>query len=354
MEKTSKITMPRMTLEEIAKEINISRTTIYKVMKGKGNVSEETSSIVNAALEKYHYVQNKHARNLAMNKNYTIGYVGFQSRSAGYFSKEIKKGISRAVKEFGDDGLIVSVSEFDVEKPKEQEEAVDRMLAQGVRSFVLAYSHSETISRILKKLEEQNCSIVLLSRDFEENESSYYVGVDYNKSGRLAAEMMGKMLPLGGSVFIPVTEEYKTNKDILERLSGFCDKCKDFPQLRLLPVSYGLVEEEEISRALEKCIREEAELKGIFDLTYRLDVAAKTLKRLGRTDLTLIGFDLFEEIREDVESSVISGVVYQDLNMQAYKAVKLLFEEMCYGKKKTDRKQYAKLEIIMQENINYF
>lgn len=354
MEKLSRTAMSRMTLEEIAKEINISRTTIYKVLKGKGNVSEKTCRIVNEALEKYHYVQNKNARNLAMNKQYTIGYAGFKSKSAGYFSTEIKKGINRAVKEFGDDGLIMLISEFDVEKPEEQEEAVDRMLAQGVRSFILAYSHTETISRILKKLEEQNCRTVLLSRDFEENESSYYVGVDYNKSGRLAAEMLGKMLPQGGSVFIPVTEEYKTNKDILERLSGFCDKCKDFPKLRLLPVSYGLVEEEEIAAALEKCIREEEGLKGIFDLTYRLDVVARTLKRLGRTDMTLIGFDLFEEIRGDVECSVINGVVYQDLNRQAYRAVKLLFDEMCYGKKKADRKQYSKLEIIMQENINYF
>ena len=45
--------LSRMTLEDISKEIGISRTTIYKVLKNKGNVSEETCRIVNEALESF-------------------------------------------------------------------------------------------------------------------------------------------------------------------------------------------------------------------------------------------------------------------------------------------------------------
>lgn len=346
--------LSRMTLEEIAKEIGISRTTIYKVLKNKGNVSERTRRIVNEALEKYHYVQNKNARNLAMNRHYTIGYVGFKSKSANYFSTEVGNGLKRAVKEFGDDGLTLLISEFDVEKPEKQLEAVEQMLEQGVTSFILAYSHSEVIRKILDRLQEKNCLIVLLSRDFEENDSSYYVGVDYYQSGRLSAELLGKMLPEGGDVLIPVTEEYKTNQDILARLKGFEDKIKEYEKVRILPVIYGLLEEKDIYEQVASCIAGEAGLKGIFDLTYRLDIISGVLKDLGRTDIKLIGFDLFDEIRGYVEDSTIDAVVYQDLNMQAYLAVKILFDEMCYGKRKAERKRYAKLEIIMKENIKYF
>ena len=66
----------RMTLEEISEIIGISRTTIYKVIRNKGVVSDKTREKVEQALEKYHYVENKNARNLAMNRQYTIGYVG--------------------------------------------------------------------------------------------------------------------------------------------------------------------------------------------------------------------------------------------------------------------------------------
>lgn len=346
-------TVSRMTLEEIAREIGISRTTIYKVINNKGYVSEETSRIVNEALKKYHYVQNRNARNLAMNKHYTVGYVGFKSKSANYFSTEIGKGIRRAVKEFGDDGLSVLMAEYDAGKPVGQLAAVKEMLKQGVNAFVLAYSDKEIIQKILAQLKKAHAKVVLLSRDYQEDESSYYVGVDYYQSGRLAAELMGKML-MGGKVFVPVTEEYKTNPDVVARLQGFMDKIEEYPYIELLPVSYGLTEENRIYEVIGNCVEKESDLTGIFDLTYRLDVIAKLLGDKGRRDIKLVGFDLFEEIRSYVEDSSIDAVVYQDLNMQAYQAVKILFNEMCYGKPMEQRKLYSKLEIIMNENIHYF
>ena len=214
----------RMTLEEISKKIGISRTTIYKVLKNKEGVSDGTVKTVQDALEKYHYVQNRNARNLAMNRHYAIGYVGFRSKSANYFASEVGRGLKRARQEFGDDGLTLMISEFDVENPAEQLTAVEEMRKQGIDSFVLSYSSHEVILQILEKLERENCRIVLLSRDVAEHPDNYYVGVDYYRSGMLAAELLAKLMPGGGRVFVPVTEEYKTNQDILSRLSGFQDR----------------------------------------------------------------------------------------------------------------------------------
>lgn len=344
----------RMTLEEIAAAIGISRTTIYKVLADKGNVSEKTRATVMEALEKYHYVQNKNARNLAMNRQYTIGYVGFRSKSANYFSPKVRKGIDRAVKEFGDDGLNVLISEFDVEKPWQQAKEVDRMLDQGVRSFVLAFSDRQIIEGILEKLKEQDCRVVLLSRDLGKEHENYYVGVDYYKSGQLSAELLGKMLSGKGKVFIPVTAEYHDNQDIQARLEGFLEKLKEYPGCEVLPIVHGLVEGENVYKEVISCINREPDLRGIFDLTYRLDMTAKALRDCGRCDIKLVGFDLFQEIEKEIEESTIDAVVYQDLSKQAYLGIKILFEEMCDGMIHEKRKFYSKLEIIMSENLCYF
>ncbi|MBD5462728.1 MAG: substrate-binding domain-containing protein [Lachnospiraceae bacterium] len=344
----------RMTLEEIAAAIGISRTTIYKVLADKGNVSEKTRATVMEALEKYHYVQNKNARNLAMNRQYTIGYVGFRSKSANYFSPKVRKGIDRAVKEFGDDGLNVLISEFDVEKPWQQAKEVDRMLDQGVRSFVLAFSDRQIIEAILEKLKEQDCRVVLLSRDLGKEHENYYVGVDYNKSGQLSAELLGKMLSGKGKVFIPVTAEYHDNQDIQARLEGFLGKLKEYRGCEVLPIVHGLVEGENVYKEVISCINSEPDLRGIFDLTYRLDMTAKALRDCGRCDIKLVGFDLFQEIEKEIEESTIDAVVYQDLSKQAYLGIKILFEEMCDGMIHEKRKFYSKLEIIMSENLCYF
>lgn len=349
MEKTA-----RMTLEGIAAEIGISRTTIYKVLKNKGNVSERTREIVMEALEKYHYVQNKNARNLALNRRYPIGYVGFRSRSANYFSPKVREGISRAIREFGDDGLEVFSAEFDVERPAQQIDEVEHLLKQGVRSFVLAFSDEAVIGELLHRLRREACQVVLLSRDWEKDGGDYYVGVDYYRSGLLAAELLGKMLPEKKKIYVPVTKEYDSNRDIHARLKGFTDKLKGFPACHILPVRYGLVEEDQIYQEILSCVKRERELAGIFDLTYRLDVTARALRDLGRTQIRLVGFDLFREIEQDISEGVIDAVVYQDLSNQAYLAVRLLFEELCYGIIHEKKKFYSKLEIITGENLCYF
>lgn len=360
-----------MTLEGIAAEIGISRTTIYKVMKDKGNVSEKTRATVMEALEKYHYVQNKNARNLALNRQYTVGYIGFRSRSANYFSPEVRKGIGEALGEFGDDGLHILIAEALLEEPWRQLEEVESMLAQGVRSFLFAASDDKEVTeKILERFREEGCLAVLLSRDSEKSRGSgkgsenYYVGVDYYRSGRLAAELLGKMLSgkaegtgknaPAKKIFVPVTTEYRSNQDIHARLEGFLDKLKEFPGCQVLPVAYELVEDEEIYKAVISCIQKEPELCGIFDLTYRLDLMARVLRDCGRCDIKLVGFDLFEEIEKDIEDSVIDAVVYQDLSRQAYLGVKLLFEEMCYGISNEKKKFYSRLEIITGENLCYF
>ena len=83
-------------------------------------------------------------------------------------------------------------------------------------------------------------------------------------------------------------------------------------------------------------------------------MTARALRDCARTDIRLVGFDLFQEIEQDLADSVIDAVVYQDLSSQAYLGIKLLFEEMCYGITHEKRKFYSRLEIITGENLCYY
>ena len=100
--------------------------------------------------------------------------------------------------------------------------------------------------KILQRLAAEECQVVLLSRDSKKGGENYYVGVDYYRSGRLAAELLGKMISGGAAgagkgietkkIFVPVTTEYRSNQDIHARLNGFLDKIKDFPDCQVLPL----------------------------------------------------------------------------------------------------------------------
>lgn len=350
-----KQTHERLTLEDIAREIHISRTTIYKVIHHKGNVNETTRNTVMEALRKYNYVPNNNARNLAMNRRYTIACISFRSPNAAYFAPTVEEGIRQAVRDYGDHGLTVETYLSGAEHPGQQAEDIRQAFDSGIRHFIIACADTEQLRPVLSRLREQDCRIILLSKYAGPESCDAFIGMDNQKSGRLAAEVLGSMIPPDGSIQILVPRESRSNQESTgRRLEGFLAGIGEFcPSVRVLP----LLEDLDESCGIEKALSEALNCRkpdGIYDLTCRLDVISRTLQKTAMEGTALVGMDLFPEIIPFIRNRTINAVIFQNLKAQAYLACRLLFEQMCYGKEILQKAYYSKLEIVMSGNLDYF
>lgn len=350
-----KKTHSRLTLEDIAKEIHISRTTIYKVLNQKGTVSEQTRQTVLDALKRYDYVPNNNARNLALNKNYIIGFIDFESPDAAYFAPVIEQGIRQAIQEYGDHGLEVHHYTAPIHQPKQQLLDLKKAFQSGIRHFVISAADPAQMHTALIKLAEAGCTVILLSKDVPDIPFYPFIGVDAYKAGQFAAEVLGKMQPVNGSVQILVAEESSSNITVTQNnLCGFLEQMNHFfPSVRILPIVRHLKDSCMVDEHLTRILIEE-QPAAIYDLTYRLDTISRVLHRENRTDITLVGMDLFPAIVPYLKDRTINAVIFQDLQAQSYLACSLLFEYMCYGKPISQKKYYSKLEIVMSGNLEYF
>lgn len=344
----------RLTLEDIAKEIQISRTTIYKVINDKGVVSPKTRETVLDALKKYNYVPNNNARNLALNRHYVIAFIDFESADAVYFVPSIKKGIQKALQIYKDHGLIIKHYTSEIDNPKQQIQYIKKALDCGIRDFIISAADINLIAPILDQLKASGCTTILLSKDIDSTSYDSFIGIDEYKSGLLAAEVLGKMMPTGGNIQVLVAKESHSNSHATQaRLRGFLDQMKLFPLINVLPIANNLSSPESIDLALTESLVNE-EPTGIFDLTYHLELICKILHKKDRANIALVGMDLFPEITQYISDYTINAVIFQNLENQAYLACKLLFENMCYDKKILNIKNYSKLEIVMHNNLEYY
>lgn len=344
----------RPTLEDIANEIQISRTTIYKVINDKGFVSPKTRETILEALEKYNYVPNNNARNLALNRYYMLALIDFESADAAYFAPIIEKGIQKALRIYKDHGLIIKHYTSGIDNPKQQLEYIQNALDSGIRDFIISAADISLIAPFLDKLKAAGCTTILLSKDIPSAPYDSFIGIDEYKSGLLAGEVLGKMIPDGGNIQVLVANESHSNRHANQaRLSGFLDQLKLFPLINVLPLANHLSSPKSIEDAITESLVD-TKLAGIFDLTYRLDLICKILHQKNKTDITLVGMDLFPEITPYISDHTINAVIFQNLENQTYLACKLLFENMCYGKKILKTKNYSKLEIVMHQNLEYY
>lgn len=345
----------RLTLEDIAEEIHISRTTIYKVINNKGTVSDKTKETVLAALKKYHYTPNNNARNLAMNRSYVIALVNYISSDASYFASTIEKGVMQAVESYGDHGLVINRYTSPVNRPERQITDIENAYAAGIRHFIISAVDPDLLRPVITDLKAKDCVVILLSKMIPDAPADAFIGIDDYKSGRLAAQLLGKMLPSGGNLQLLVAKKSLSNyAATTAKFQGFLDQISaSFPDISLLPILNELDGRKSIDTALTQALKDRR-IHGILDLTYRLDIISDILTREGRTDTLLVGMDLFPEMEHYLASHTIDAVIFQNLKAQTFLACRLMFEYMCYGQKMEKKTYHSKLEIVMSENMEYF
>lgn len=347
----------KMTLNEISDKIGISRTTIYKVINKKGTVSDETKQKVLAAIEKYNYVPNYNARDLAKARKYKIAYIGMRHLSAKYFSILVNEGLKRAYDDFVDNGLEILIQESDFNHPYEQLEHIKKMRKKGIENFIISPSDENLLKEAIEELQQQNCNVIFLSRYIDVPRRTY-VGVDYYKSGMLAGEMLTKIAPEGGKVAIVTNSSVTTDTTVRGRYTGFVDWIKQHEKFQIVETIENINTDEQALEQFKYLQNRYDNFRGldaVYDVTYKLNILAQKLSEINMEKrVKLIGFDVYPENIEYINSSAIDIVIGQQLVEQAYDAVKMMFQKMCYGVDYQEKNYHSKLNVIVSSNVDCF
>ena len=65
----------KITIDDIARELGVSKTTVSRAISGKGRIGKETVERVNEYIRKYNYKPNVIAKGLAQSKTFNIGMI---------------------------------------------------------------------------------------------------------------------------------------------------------------------------------------------------------------------------------------------------------------------------------------
>ena len=86
----------KLTMDDVAKELGVSKTTVSRAVSGKGRIGEQTRQRVLEYIAQHNYKPNVMAKGLANNRTYNIGMVlqaDLLSSDLPFFPKALK-GIS--------------------------------------------------------------------------------------------------------------------------------------------------------------------------------------------------------------------------------------------------------------------
>src|SRR5579872_5613224 len=158
-----------VTMQDIARDLNVSVVTVSKVHRNQGRISAATRKRVLRRAKELHYRMNWVARSLVTRRTYTIGLL-LPDFTHPFFA-EIAKAVAETVRPHG---YHVIISYFD-ENPELEMNEAESLLARQVDGLIVA--SVQPLAKPFVCLQKRKVPFVLIDRPVAGVQASF-VGAD--------------------------------------------------------------------------------------------------------------------------------------------------------------------------------
>jgi ribose transport system substrate-binding protein len=258
---------------------------------------------------------------------------GVLGKSVGPYWEVVKKGAEDAGKELG-----VKVTVFMPQKEDipQQIETVETWISMGFNGIAVAPSDPEALVSPVNSAMGKGIPAITIDTDAPNSDRICYMGTDNYTAGKVAGKKMAEIL--GGKGKVAIATGSLTAMNSLERIKGFEDAIKEYPEIKIIePI---LCDNEETSKAVElaeTALLNNPDLNGFFGVyAFNGPSAAKAVKSAGRTgQVHIVSFDVTDEHLYLINEGVIDATIAQRQYLMGYGGVKILHSINKKGKEAT-------------------
>lgn len=331
-----------ITQKELAARLGLSRTTIARAINNSSNIKPETKEKILKLVKELGYEKNYVGSLLASKKKVVYSFI-VESKNS-YYTEQIKLGIKGAKKEYKHHNLEIIEVVTDINKPMEQVLELKKLLDSGKQIdgiIIIPLDKTkilELINPYLEKIKFITLSVFL-------SKKIAYVGTDYQKCGRLAAEFLGKSLNINDKVL--VIDNGDDNISSKFYLNGFLDRANEDKINIIGPVRKNGVED---SLIYLKNIFKKENINSIFINRYAQDILLEIpdyILKKQKNITTGIG----NRIRKLIIEKKILATVADDVYSTGHKACQLMVDMLYKETEKKIKNIILEPKILLIENL---
>ena len=331
-----------ITQKELAARLGLSRTTIARAINNSSNIKPETKEKILKLVKELGYEKNYVGSLLASKKKIVYSFI-VESKNS-YYTEQIKLGIQGAKKEYKHHNLEIIEIITDINKPMEQVLELKKLLdsdkqIDGIIIIPLDKAKIlDLINPYLEKIKFISISVFL-------SKKIAYVGTDYEKCGRLAAEFLGKALNVNDKVL--VIDNGDDNISSKYYLNGFLDRANEDKINIIGPIRRNGVEDSLIY--LGDIFKKE-NINSIFINRYAQDVLLELPEDILKKQKN-ITTGIGNRIRKLIIEKKILATVADDVYSTGYKACQLMADMLYKEIGKSVKRIILEPQILLIENL---
>jgi len=344
--------MMMVTIKEIAQKAEVSIGTVDRVLHNRGRVSPETVKRVRKIIRQLDYKPDVYARNLKLGQNFRFGIIMPEESQDGWYWKQPAAGMRKALNELQSHRVSGIFFYYDKYNPSSILKLKRKLKDADLDGLLIAPALMGSFMKLLRQLPE-NLPYIFIDSDLPDLEPLSIINQDAYHSGRLAAELMTKIVPESGSLLTinMIPDDYHLSA----RVRGFSEYFEEHKSSSVhVEVTHMATQPASIFELIARYSDAHPDdFRGVFvtnALTYRVAQAIQDLSMVPRP--ALIGYDLIESNAKWLERGVIDFIISQRPDMQGYHGIYSLYRHILLNEKVEER-MVIPLDIISKENMVY-
>lgn len=340
--------MERVTLKEIADKAGVSIGTVDRALNNRGRILPETKSHIIEIANSLGYQPNRLASALRRKTHYRIAVI--MSRFPVYFTDELLKGFEIAAKELQDFNIELEFFFSDSLSAYEQEPILNK-LAYSEYDAIALNAGGESLSARVDEIISNGTPVVTFNSDIPGSNRLFYVGENPYRNGRVAGELMGKIL--GGKGTVAILAGFSLVTSHSARAAGFRDYLTEhYPDIRILDMQEYHDHEDEAYKAMQTLWEKDVAVQGVFCVSAVgvIGVGNFLKQHLSSSHICLIGYDINNQSAQLLKENYCAALIYQEPRKQSYKVLHLLYDLLSSNKPEM-KEYYTKGGIVVSENL---
>ena len=342
----------KIRIKDIAELAGVSEGTVDRVLHNRGEVSAKSREMVEKVLTEINYSPNLIARSLASKKSYRFICLIPEHAKADYWAN-VERGFDQAAAEFLQYNIVLDKRYFNQFDAATFTAACEKISDSLPDAVLMAPIFRDETLMFTKTLKEKSIPFSFIDSMIEEADFLTYYGQNSFQSGYVAARLLLEDLPADSKViFLRTQRKGAVSNQTLARKSGFLKYIDDhgLQSLELINVEMNDKDETANLKTLAEVFERHENIRAAITFNSKVYRLAMHLQELNHSDVRLIGYDLLNENVKYLQQGVISFLIAQRPDKQAYLSVRDLCTELIF-KQKVNKVNYMPIDILMKENI---
>jgi LacI family transcriptional regulator len=336
----------RVTLKDIARQMDVSIGTVDRAIHDRGRISPETREMVLEKLKELGYTPNTLARALGRGRPTRIAFLSPDSNG---FWQDMIQGAMAAAASLADYNLKLDIlSAGSEENVLGEAGLMEEAVAARPDALLVVPLNAYLMQMHIDKAAESGIRVATVNRDSPDSRRLFYYGENPYAAGLAIGAIHGKFIPKNGCAAFMKLNPGNPNFD--QRTKGWRDALAGYAPEAALPGPFEYTEDGEVAYAVAKrLLSQKIRPQAVFADTAGGAIAlAQAVRDAGLAgEVCVVGIDVDERTLELLDSRAMFAVIEQSPYTQGYEAVKLMHRVLMEGYEPDRSRYYTRLEVYL-------